>query len=51
MALTIIALIVAALRFVPGTLPVSMTDFAGGLAIGFGIGAIIVWLGERTPRS
>jgi hypothetical protein len=51
MALTTICLIVAAIRFVPGVLPTMITDFAGGMAIGLGIATIIVWLGERTPKS
>lgn len=49
--LTIAAFAVAALRFMPGTLPSSITDFFGGMGIGFAIGATVVWLGQRTPSS
>ena len=38
------------LRFLPQSgLPGDWTDFAGGLAIGALIGALVSWAGERTP--
>lgn len=52
LALCIVSFVVAALRFMP-TPPVStgVTDFAGGAGVGFGIGLLVIWLSQRTPRD
>ena len=45
-----IAIVLWALRFVPGAgLPIDLSDFFGGLAVGTTIGVIVTWVGERTP--
>ncbi len=31
-------------------IPGDVSDFFGGVAIGIGIGAVIVWFGERAPK-
>ena len=51
-ALTALAAILWALRFFPAaSLPVDLTDFFGGMAIGLGIGATVTWAGDRTSRG
>ncbi len=47
-----IAAVLWALHFIP-SIPIlpDTSDFFGGVAIGIGFGATVVWLGERTPRE
>lgn len=46
--LTLIAILLYASRLVPGiALPVDVSDFFGGAAVGLGIGTIFTWLAER----
>ncbi len=50
--LTGIAAVLWMLRFVPAVgINIDLADFFGGMAIGFGIGAVVVWAGERTPPN
>ncbi len=52
LVLTVVAAVLWALRYVPSVgLPVDVTDFFGGAAVGLGIGAAVVWAGERTPSN
>ena len=46
--LTILAILLYASRFVPAmALPVDVSDFFGGAAVGLGIGTTFTWLAER----
>ena len=46
--LTVLAAIAWGLHFVPGVgMPANLSDFFGGAAVGFGIGAAIDWIAER----
>ena len=48
---TVIALAVAALRFVPSLgISSETTDFAGGIAVGLLVGLIVTWWVERGSR-
>lgn len=51
-ALVAVAAILWALKFLPGAgMPVDLSDFFGGMAIGLFIAAAITWAGERGPAS
>jgi hypothetical protein len=47
-ALTGIAVVLWMFRFVPTVgIPIDLADFFGGMAIGFGIGAVVAWGSAR----
>ena len=51
-ALTALAALLWALHFLPSApLPSDVTDLFGGMAMGLGIGASVIWVGERTPPN
>jgi hypothetical protein len=47
--LTGVAVVLCATRFVPAVaLPIEVSDFFGGAAVGLLIGSIVSWLAERS---
>lgn len=50
LAVAAVAFFAGAMRFVPAVgLPRALADFCGGFGAGVLIGAIVTWVGGRTP--